>query len=359
MNINRLKRVINSMKEKNIYQFVITDRMSIYYLTNINIHSGERFLGLYINQNNEVRLINNQLFPLNNNDIDILYYSDTESAVKKLSKFVRKDKNLGIDKVMTSNFLLEMMELNIAESYLNASSCIDYVRMQKDEDEIKKMIKASEINDKSMNDIINFAQAGMKEIDVLEELKLIYKRNGADDAGFSFEPIIAFGANAANPHYSTGDTVIGDKGCLVIDMGCIYDGYCSDMTRTIFFGEPNEEAKNIYNIVKTANERAIDKVKEGLKFSDIDNEARSYITENGYGEYFTHRTGHCIGMDVHEYGDVSSIHHANLKEGMIFSIEPGIYCKDKNIGVRIEDLILVTKDGHKNLNSFTKEMIIK
>ncbi|MEI0528995.1 Xaa-Pro peptidase family protein [Brachyspira intermedia] len=358
MNTNILNRVISSMKEKDIYQFVITDRMSIYYLTNINIHSGERFLGLYINQDNEVHLINNQLFPLNNKDIDILYYSDTESAVKKLSQFVHKDKNIGIDKVMTSNFLLEMMELDIAKKYINASSCIDYVRMQKDEEEIKKMIKASEINDKSMKDIIDFVRVGMKELDVLEELKLIYKRNGTD-GGFSFTPIIAFAENAANPHYSTGNTVIGDNGCLVIDMGCMHDGYCSDMTRTIFFGEPNDEAKKIYNIVKTANERAIDKVKEGLKFSDIDNEARSYITENGYGEYFTHRTGHCIGMDVHEYGDVSSVHHALLKEGMIFSIEPGIYCADKNTGVRIEDLILVTKDGHKNLNSFTKEMIIK
>ena len=358
MNINRLKRVIDSMKEKNIYQFVITDRMSIYYLTNINIHSGERFLGLYINQDNEVHLINNYLFPLSNNDIDILYYSDTESAVKKMSKFVHKDKNIGIDKSMTSNFLLEMMDIDIAANYINASPCMDYVRMQKDEDEIKKMMEASEINDKSMKDIIDFVKAGMKEIDVLEELKLIYKRNGAD-GGFSFTPIIAFGINAANPHYSTGNTAIGDNGCLVIDMGCMHDGYCSDMTRTIFFGEPNDEAKKIYNIVKTANENAINKVSEKVKFSDIDNEARSYITENGYGEYFTHRTGHCIGMDVHEYGDVSSIHHAQLKEGMIFSIEPGVYCSDKKIGVRIEDLVLVTKDGYKDLNSFTKEIIVK
>ena len=358
MNVKRLNRVINFMKEKNIYQFIITDRMSVYYLTNINIDSGERFLGLYINQDNEVHLINNQLFPLNTNDIDILYYSDTESAVQKLSKFVHKDKNIGIDKAMTSNFLLEMMELNIAENYINASACIDYVRMQKDDEEIKKMIKASEINDKSMKDLIAFVEPGMKELDVLEELKSIYKKNGAEE-GFSFEPIIAFGANAANPHYSTGNTVIGDKGCLVIDMGCKHHGYCSDMTRTIFFGEPSEDAKKIYNIVKTANENAIFKVREGLKFSDIDEEARSYIENNGYGEYFTHRTGHCIGMDVHEYGDVSCAHNALLKEGMIFSIEPGIYCYDKQIGVRIEDLVLVTKEGHKNLNSFTKEIIIK
>ena len=357
INTNRLERVINSMKNDNLHQFIITDPKSIYYLTGIYINPGERFLGLYINQNKECHLINNQLFPIHNNDIDVLYYTDTESAVKKLSGYVNKNEVLGIDKTMPSRFLIEMMEMSVAKNYINASPYIDYVRMQKDEEEIQKMIKASEINDATMKDIIDFAKPGMKESDILEELKSLYKKNGAN-GGFSFEPIIGFAANAADPHYATGHAVIGNNGCLVIDIGCIHDGYCSDMTRTIFFGEPDEESKKIYDIVKCANEAAIEAVKPGVKFSDIDNVARSYITERGYGEYFTHRTGHCIGMDEHEFGDVSSVHHAELKEGMIFSIEPGIYYKRK-VGVRIEDLIVVTKDGYKNLNKFTKDMIVK
>ena len=130
------------------------------------------------------------------------------------------------------------------------------------------------------------------------------------------------------------------------------------MTRTVFIGkEPSEEHKKIYDIVKNANEKAISIVKEGVKFSDIDKAARNFITEAGYGEYFTHRTGHSIGIEVHDFGNVSSVNNDEVKAGMIFSVEPGIYLKD-NIGVRIEDLVLVTKDGHEILNSVTKEIVV-
>ena len=141
-------------------------------------------------------------------------------------------------------------------------------------------------------------------------------------------------------------------------MGCKINGYCSDMTRTVFIGkEPTKEHAEIYNIVKSANEKAISIVKEGVKFSDIDKAARGIITEAGYGEYFTHRTGHCIGIECHDFGNVSSVNDNEVKAGMIFSIEPGIYLKD-NIGVRIEDLVLVTKDGCEVLNSVTKEITV-
>ena len=144
----------------------------------------------------------------------------------------------------------------------------------------------------------------------------------------------------------------------IIDIGGKYNSYCSDMTRTVFIGEePSKEHAEVYNIVKSANEKAISIVKEGVKFSDIDNAARSLITEAGYGEYFTHRTGHSIGIEVHDFGDVSGVNHEEVKSGMIFSIEPGIYLKD-NIGVRIEDLVLVTKDGCEVLNSVTKEIVV-
>ena len=130
------------------------------------------------------------------------------------------------------------------------------------------------------------------------------------------------------------------------------------MTRTVFFGEePNERHAKIYNIVKQANLNAISKVKEGMKFSDIDKAARDYIEDAGYGEYFTHRTGHSIGIEDHDFGDVSSSNHEEMQAGMIFSIEPGIYLKD-DFGVRIEDLVLVTKDGCEVLNSVTKDITI-
>lgn len=130
------------------------------------------------------------------------------------------------------------------------------------------------------------------------------------------------------------------------------------MTRTIFIGnEPSKKHADIYNIVKSANEKAISIIKEGVKFSDIDKAARNLISEAGYGQYFTHRTGHSIGIEVHDFGNVSSVNDDEVKAGMIFSVEPGIYLKN-DIGVRIEDLVLVTKDGYEILNSVTKEITI-
>ena len=152
----------------------------------------------------------------------------------------------------------------------------------------------------------------------------------------------------------------GDKSnyILVLDIGGVYKNYCSDMTRTVFIGkEPSKEHAHVYNIVKSANEKAISIIKEGVKFSDIDKAARNLITDAGYGQYFTHRTGHSIGIEIHDFGNVSSVNDDEVKAGMIFSVEPGIYLKD-NIGVRVEDLVLVTKDGCEVLNSVTKEITV-
>jgi len=356
INANRLEKVLASMKNAGLYQFMITDPQSIYYLTNINLHPGNRFFGLYLNQDKKHFLVNNALFPLKDTGLDIIWYNDTESAVAKFGSIVKKSEVIGVDKFMSSNFLIEMMELNMASAYKNGSPHVDYVRMVKDAEEIEKMQISSTMNDKAIGIIIDKIKIGVSELEIVQEIKSLYSELGAE--GCSFSPIIAFGANAANPHHSSNDTVLKAGESVIVDMGCIKNGYCSDMTRTIFVGEPNEEAKKVYNIVKEANELAIEAVKPGVKFSEIDNAARGHIAKQGYGEHFTHRTGHCIGMSTHEFGDVSAIHHAELKEGMIFSIEPGIYLTGR-VGVRIEDLIVVTANGHKNLNSFPKTMTVK
>ena len=143
----------------------------------------------------------------------------------------------------------------------------------------------------------------------------------------------------------------------MLDIGCIKDGYCADMTRTVFIGEVSDEARKIYEIVLEANRRGIAAAKPGARYCDVDNAARDYITEMGYGEYFTHRTGHNIGMEVHEYGDVSGINENVLKPGMCFSVEPGIYVPGV-AGVRIEDLVLITEDGCEVLNNLSKELTV-
>jgi Xaa-Pro dipeptidase len=138
----------------------------------------------------------------------------------------------------------------------------------------------------------------------------------------------------------------------------MWKNYASDMTRTVFIGEVSERQKEIYNVVLEANKRGIEMAKPGNKMSDVDKACRDYITEKGFGEYFTHRTGHSIGLEDHEVGDVSLVNDEIIEVGQCFSVEPGIYIYDEGIGVRIEDIVLITEDGCERLNVYPKDEII-
>ncbi len=353
----RVNKLLKKMKDNSLSQIIVTSPESIFYLTGEMIHPGERFLALYIDLNGNHKLINNKLFPIHSSlGLDIVWYTDTENPIDKLSEVVKEDEVLGVDKTWPAHFLIDLMNRNIVKSFVNSSPLVDTLRMIKDEEEIEIMKKASKINDAVMQKLWKYIKPGKSEKYYANLLQELYEEEGA--SGFSFSPIIATGTNGANPHHGTGKSILSEGDSIVIDMGCRYKNYCSDMTRTVFIGkEPSKEKAEIYNIVRQANEKAISIVKEGVKFSDIDKAARSFIEAAGYGEYFTHRTGHSIGIEVHDFGNVSAVNHDEVKSGMIFSIEPGIYLKD-NIGVRVEDLVLVTKDGCEVLNSVTKELTV-
>ncbi|MCR5067928.1 MAG: M24 family metallopeptidase, partial [Erysipelotrichaceae bacterium] len=166
-------------------------------------------------------------------------------------------------------------------------------------------------------------------------------------------PIVAFGKNAADPHHMSDDTVLQEHQQVLIDMGSHYKGYCSDMTRT-FLQKDDPKTEEIYDIVLKANLAAEAAVRPGVRFCDVDRAARKVIEDAGYGPYFTHRTGHGIGLEVHEPYDVSSSDEMIIQEGMCFSIEPGIYLPGET-GVRIEDLVICGSDGAIVLNHFSKE----
>ena len=193
----------------------------------------------------------------------------------------------------------------------------------------------------------HYVKAGMTEREVASFIDSQYRAHGCE--GPSFTTIVSFGANAADPHHEPDDTVLKPGDCVLFDMGCIKDRYCSDMTRTWFCGQPTEKQAAVHDLVRRANEAAEALIKPGVRLCDLDAAARSLITAAGYGEYFNHRLGHFIGQTDHEKGDVSSANTAVAKPGMIFSIEPGIYLPGE-FGVRIEDLVLVTETGCEVLN---------
>ena len=356
MKISRLNKVLTQMKENDIQQMLVSDPNAIFYLTGKMISPGERLLALYLNINGNHRLFINELFPVHEDlGVEKVWFDDTKDAVKIISEYIEKGKTIGIDKNWPARFLLHLMDLIPESKYVNSSFIVDTLRMCKDEEEKNLMRNASHINDLAMEKLQNLLTKELSEKEMAQNLASIYEGLGAD--GFSFSPIIAYGANGSDPHAHCGKAKPKEGDCVILDIGCVKDNYCSDMTITVFYKKAPQKAQEIFNIVLEANKRAISMVKPGVRFCDIDNAARDYITEKGYGKYFTHRTGHSIGIETHDMGDVSSINTDTLKPGMIFSVEPGIYLPGE-FGVRIEDLVLVTEDGHEILNKHTKELNI-
>lgn len=350
--INLLQR---NMAKENIDCVLITDKYSINYLTGEMIEPGERLACLIISQNEKPVFVINKLFlrpELEGFSYD--WILDTDNKEKALSSHLSGN-IIGIDKIMPARFLLPLMDMNKDKSFVLASFLVDSLRAVKDDKEIELMRKASKINDAAMELMRVELSKNRTEKEMAAKLIDFYKEYGSYD--YSFEPIVAYGKNAADPHHENDDSrpSVGDS--IVVDMGCIYKGYCSDMTRTFFYKRADEESKKVYEIVKEANQRAIAGIRPGVLLKDIDALARDYIIEKGYGEYFTHRTGHFIGSEVHELPDVSMAYDLPVEVGNIFSIEPGIYIKDK-VGVRIEDLVLVTENGCEVLNSYPKDVII-
>ena len=171
----------------------------------------------------------------------------------------------------------------------------------------------------------------------------------------SFDTMVLAGANSALPHGIPGANKMKRGDFVLFDLGVIIDGYCSDITRTVAFGEISEEQTRIYNTVLAGQLQAVEACKPGVTLGAIDNAARSVIADAGYGDFFPHRLGHGLGISVHEYPDVKAGNESPLKEGMVFTIEPGIYVPNVG-GVRIEDDIYITKDGSEILTKFPKEL---
>lgn len=357
MNLTTTERVLQAMREQGLTQMILSDPVAIYYLTDRWIFPGERLLALYLNTNGNHCLVINELFPQQSDpDLRFVWYNDIQDGVEILRQQICATEPLGIDKTWRAGFLLHLQELHGAVSYVNGSEILDRVRQIKTQDEQEKMRISSRMNDEVMEELIPWVTKGLTEKELEQKACQIYQEHGFEDV--SFTPITAYGKNAADPHHNN-DSTLGSYGdCVVLDIGGMKDCYASDMTRTVFLGEASPKAVEIYNIVKEANLRGIAAAKPGARMRDVDLACRNYITEMGYGPYFTHRTGHSIGLEDHEAGDVSSVNEAIIHPGQCFSVEPGIYLPEEGIGVRIEDLVLITETGCEVLNHFTKDLIV-
>lgn len=228
------------------------------------------------------------------------------------------------------------------------------IRVIKETQEIDAIEKAAAIADHGYRHILEFIQAGITENEVALELEFFMRKAGA--SALSFESIVASGERSSMPHGVASQKMLEDGDMLTLDFGCVVDGYCSDMTRTLVVGTASPEQKKIYDIVLQAQAASLEMVKPGVRCSDVDMAGRSIIEAAGYGPQFGHGTGHGVGLEIHEQPRVAATSETVLSAGMIITIEPGIYIPGFG-GVRIEDLIVVTQDGYRLLSASPKHLI--
>ncbi|MFJ6411574.1 Xaa-Pro dipeptidase [Terribacillus saccharophilus] len=250
--------------------------------------------------------------------------------------------------------LYQQFQNAVHADLIPASGLIEELRLIKSEAELAIMKTAAEIADAAYTHILTFVKPGMKEIEVSNELEFFMRKQGATQS--SFDTIVASGYRSALPHGVASDKEIQKGELVTLDYGALYNGYCSDITRTFAVGEISDKLREIYDIVLEANLRGVAGVKPGITGKEADALTRDYINEKGYGQYFGHSTGHGLGMDVHESPALSFRSDTVLKPGMVVTVEPGIYIPEVG-GCRIEDDLVLTADGSERLTFSTKDLI--
>ncbi len=355
MRVKQLKKILTG---KLSFPYLITDLNNIKYLTGFSGSNAylviEEKKSYFISDSRYEEYVKS-LLPEN---IEfILQEGSTVDALKIcLSKIGKKNLYVESHSMTLSQYSDFKKKLKGIKIIPMEDDPVNFIRMVKDEGEIAILREAAVITDNCFNYLRKFIKPGMTEWDIAVEIEMYYKKNGC--TACSFDPIVASGTGSSMPHYMPSmSKKIAHGEILLIDMGCRYKGYNSDLTRTIFVGKIDKTLEKIYNIVYEAQGKALNAVKAGLGTEKLDNVARSVITEYGYGENFGHGLGHGVGIEIHEMPAVKKNSSIKLKKNMVITIEPGIYIPGLG-GVRIEDMVLVTAAGSEVLTKCSKELIV-
>lgn len=338
--IEKLLKVI----EKN-QACLITHPVDIFYLTGMNVSAGT----LIVSHEISALIVDGRYFEACQRDCKIPVFLAKEGLLFNLIKGIDA---LIIDQDNTSYAaFLKWSESakNAGINILPKENLVKGLRIIKDASEIDLLKKASGLGLEGFDFAKSFLRPGIKEREIAAELEYFWRKKGSE--GVAFDPIIAFGANSAMPHYRAGDAALKDGDLVLIDIGVTKDHYHSDMTRVVFFGSPVPELKTIHGVVENAVKAALAIVRPGTFLKDLDAAARAVLAKAGYEAYFTHSLGHGIGLEIHEYPLVKAqapYGNVCLEEGMAITIEPGIYLPGIG-GVRLEDTVIITKTGYENL----------
>ncbi|NHJ01003.1 MAG: aminopeptidase P family protein [Candidatus Heimdallarchaeota archaeon] len=343
----RLQRIQNLMSNSNIGTIIIPLGINFHYIFSSQLEEpSERLLLGIINDNNSPKLLvpNFEIARMKQMTgiSDVIGWEETHDPYKQIADLVPHDrqKSIAIEPKMWFSVYNQLSQSLNEYTIVSAENIFNIVRAEKDETERKLILEASQKSGNAIIEVLYELETGMTEIDASKILK--EKLNwGIDQKTFA---LVQFGENSALPHYHGGEKKLEKNNVVLIDAGGSLENYWGDITITAVWGEAPRDFKEIFDIVYTANENAKAATNDNKLPGDIDAAARDYIRSFGYGEYFTHRTGHGIGLEVHEHPYIVGKNHNPLKTGNAFTIEPGIYLPEK-FGVRIEDNVIKTEEG--------------
>ncbi|VTS36079.1 Xaa-Pro dipeptidase [Streptococcus porcinus] len=356
--MTKITQIQDFLKSQEAQLAIFSDPVTVNYLTGFACDPHERQMFLFIYDQiapvlfvpalEVARAQKRVSFP-------VFGYIDSENPWEKITSVLPNKKAKRIyaefDHLNVSKF--QGLQSIFSGHFDNLTPFIQNMRLIKSSDEIDKMMIAGEFADKAVQTGFENISLEATETDIIAQIEFEMKKQGISK--MSFETMVLTGDNAANPHGIPGTNKIENNALLLFDLGVETLGYTSDMTRTVAVGKPDQFKIDIYNLCLEAQLTAQEFVKPGVTAAEVDAAARSVIEKAGYGEYFNHRLGHGLGMDVHEFPSIMAGNDLEIKEGMCFSIEPGIYIPGK-VGVRIEDCGHVTKEGFQAFTKTTKEL---
>ena len=359
MTQSRLDKLNASLRTSELDAVILNPGPTLTYLTGMNFHLMERPVVLLFAKDQTPALILPELelqktvsLPY---ELQVFAYpekpSEWDKAFRGAVQALGLDgKRIGVEPRQLRLLEFNYMKTNASEAdYPDGSDVLSGLRLKKDQAEVEAMRKAVKIAEAALEATIPSIKIGMTEMELSSELVVQLLRHGSDPE-MPFSPIVSGGPNSANPHASPTERKLQAGDLLVIDFGAAHGGYISDLTRTFAVGEVDDEYQKIHKIVQESNAAGRAAGKPGARCADVDIAARDVIEKSGYGEYFTHRTGHGIGMEGHEEPYMRGDNMQILESGMAFTVEPGIYLPGRN-GVRIEDNVVITDSGADVLSS--------
>lgn len=352
--MEKIKNIRRVLEDENLDAILITKPENRRYMTGFTGTAGVAIISLndavFITDFRYTEQAGEQVKHFNVVEHKQAMHKEINSQLEKMNV-----KRVGFEKNHLSFATYEQYKQAINAELIPTNQVVEKLRMYKTEEELAIMKKAAQIADDAYAHIQKYIKPGVKEIDIANELEFFMRKQGATSS--SFDMIVASGYRSALPHGVASEKEIQSGELVTLDYGALYQGYCSDITRTLAVGDISDQLKEIYQIVLEAQLRGINGIKPGMTGKEADALTRDYITEKGYGEYFGHSTGHGLGMEVHEGPSLSYISETVLEPGMVVTVEPGIYVPQVG-GCRIEDDIVITKTGNERLTKSTKELII-